>query len=94
MPFYLFLEPFSESLYSHKIRTRPRWKFRGDTLPCNSSSLSTCEATDPRDKIYAGLGLLGGQRQEGVLASKPNYDVTAQALYTEFARCWILKRKL
>jgi hypothetical protein len=53
-----------------------------------------CEATDPRDKIYVGLGLLGGQRQEGVLASKPNYDVTAQALYTEFARCWILRRKL
>jgi hypothetical protein len=52
-----------------------------------------CEATDPRDKIYAGLGLLGGRRQEDVLAFKPNYDVTAQVLYTEFARYWILRGK-
>jgi hypothetical protein len=40
MPSY-FLNLSRESPYTHKIRARPRLKFRGDTLAWNSSGLST-----------------------------------------------------
>jgi hypothetical protein len=50
-----------------------------------------CEATDPRDKIYALLGLLGGRRQEDILAFTPNYNISVQELYKEFTRYFINK---
>jgi hypothetical protein len=50
-----------------------------------------CEATDLRDKIYALLRLLGGRRQDDVIAFTPNYDISVQDLYKEFARYFINK---
>lgn len=49
------------------------------------------ESTDPRDKIYALLGLLECRRQDNVLVSKPNCSISAQELYRDFARYFILK---
>ena len=50
-----------------------------------------CEATDPRDKIYAVLGLLGGRRQEDALAFTPDYNISTQTLYKRFTRYFINK---
>jgi len=52
----------------------------------------TCQAIDPRDKIYALLGLLTDRRQEDILAFTPNYDISIQDLYKKFARYFISKQ--
>jgi hypothetical protein len=54
-------------------------------------SYRECEATDPRDKIYGVLGLPAHRGHEDLIAFTPNYDLSAQDLYKEFARYFISK---
>jgi hypothetical protein len=54
-------------------------------------SYRECEATDPRDKIYGVLGLPTQRGHEDLIAFTPNYDLSAQDLYKEFARYFISK---
>jgi hypothetical protein len=53
-----------------------------------------CQATDPRDKFYALLGLLASRREEDVLAFTPNYDISVQDLYKKFAHYFISEGKV
>jgi Heterokaryon incompatibility protein (HET) len=77
-----FVVPHALTVGSHKTRT---YTARKDLLPLLCKS-RTCSATDPRDKVFALIPMLGALEAEELHA---DYAVPTVQVYTEIAT-WLL----
>jgi hypothetical protein len=74
-------EPYHISAYHSRLRNFPRVK--GPSLTVVLDLCRKANATDPRDKVYGILGLL--PPNIAALIS-PNYELSYQQVYSQFAR--------